>query len=362
MKNSCVNWHSRRPSGPFIVGAAFALLALPSLLAAEEATARRSGFAELPAEGTVKFEPTADEPRVPEHFRLEKHDFSFHARPLRTLGPVRMLKLAYPSPVQTPVDEREPVGENNPANENSTVHAEYFQPAGEGPFPACVVLHILGGDFALAEALAQHLARNKIAALFVKMPYYGERRVPSSGRRMISVDPDETAQGMTQAVLDIRRATAWLATRPEVDPQRLGITGISLGGITSALAAAAEPRLQSVAVVLGGGNFSNMLWSHQAREAVEFRKKWLERGGTKESFHETISRVDPATYGHLLKGRRVLMVAASNDEVVPPESALALWESIGKEPQLVWLDAGHYTAAKFLPREMVRLDMFFNGP
>ena len=39
---------------------------------------------------------------------------------------------------------------------------------------------------------------------------------------------------MTQAVLDIRRATAWLADRPEVDAERLGIFGVSLGGITAA--------------------------------------------------------------------------------------------------------------------------------
>ena len=27
----------------------------------------------------------------------------------------------------------------------------------------------------------------------------------------------------------------------------------------------------------------------------------------------------------------------------------------------VWIDAGHYTAIRFLPQELVRLDMFFNG-
>jgi hypothetical protein len=57
----------------------------------------------------------------------------------------------------------------------------------------------------------------------------------------------------------------------------------------------------------------------------------------------------------------VLMIEARNDEVIPPESARALWESIGREPDLVWLDAGHYSAIRFLPQELVRLDRFFNG-
>jgi hypothetical protein len=55
------------------------------------------------------------------------------------------------------------------------------------------------------------------------------------------------------------------------------------------------------------------------------------------------------------------MIEAKNDEVIPPTSARSLWESMGREPELVWLDAGHYTAIRFLPRELVRLDLFFNG-
>jgi cephalosporin-C deacetylase-like acetyl esterase len=178
---------------------------------------------------------------------------------------------------------------------------------------------------------------------------------------MISEDPRETVAGMTQAVLDIRRATAWLADRSEVDSERLGITGISLGGIMSALAAAGEPRLRNVAVFLGGGNFAEILWANETERAQAFRKRWLAAGETRETFREVVNQIDPATYGHLLKGRRVLMIAAKNDEIIPPASANALWESIGHEPELVWLDAGHYSAIKYLPQELVRLDLFFNG-
>lgn len=315
----------------------------------EPAPPKKPAFLEVTPEGTVRFAPTTDEDRVPEHFRLKPQAFDYKAQLARTLSQVRMLRVTYPSPVETAV------------RENNTVHAEYFQPAGAGPFPACVVLHILGGDFLLAESVAQHLAQHGVAALFVKMPYYGERRGKDSARRMISRIPAESVEGMTQAVLDIRRATAWLAQRPEVDGERLGITGISLGGIMSALAASGEPRLGSVAVFLGGGGLADLLWSNETREARGFREKWIADGGTVESFRQALEPVDPATHGHLLKGRRVLMIAAKNDEVVPPASARALWNSIGQEPELVWIDAGHYTAIRFLPRELVRIDRFFNG-
>ena len=57
------------------------------------------------------------------------------------------------------------------------------------------------------------------------MPYYGERRQPDSPARMISIDPEETVRGMTQAVLDIRQAAAWLAAQEEIDPRAIGHHG-----------------------------------------------------------------------------------------------------------------------------------------
>jgi cephalosporin-C deacetylase-like acetyl esterase len=305
-----------------------------------------TAFVAVPAEGTVTFRPTDAEEQVPEPFRLAPNSFEFEAEFERMSGPVRVYKVRFPSPVETDVPE------------NNTVHGHYFQPPGEGPHPGCVVLHILGGQFALSQMSANTLARRGVGALFIKMPYYGERRSPTSPRRMVSRDPHETVAGMTQAVLDIRRAAAWLGERPEIDADRLGVTGISLGGIMSALSAAGEPRFKKVAIYLGGGNLGTRIWEFDRPDAEQFRREWLAAGGTRESFLETLAPIDPCTHGHLLKDRTVLMVAAKNDEVIPPESTRALWESIGK-PELVWLDAGHITAARYLYGEMERLGRFF---
>src|SRR5262249_55970537 len=214
------------------------LLLLAVLLAAASAdeSAVASRFMPIAERGTVTFQPSALDEKVPERFRLAPHEFEYRSQFSRELSRVRRTRVTFPSPVVTDV----------PAN--NTVHAEYFQPRGAGPFPACVVLHILGGDFLLAETVALHLAGRGVAALFVKMPYYGPRRGKDSPKRMISEDPRETVKGMTQGVLDIRRATAWLAERSEVDADRLGIPGISLGGIRTALAGSGEPRLANVAI------------------------------------------------------------------------------------------------------------------
>ncbi|WP_145440685.1 alpha/beta hydrolase family protein [Gimesia chilikensis] len=308
-------------------------------------------YVDIPEQGEVRFETTSKEDRVPERFHLDPHTFPFQCHFKRMSGPVKVYDVSFPSPVKTEVKE------------NNTVHGHYYQPEGEGPFPACVCLHILGGGFELSEMSANALARQGIAALTIKMPYYAQRRGTGefSGRRMISFVPEHTAAGMTQAVLDIRRAAAWLASREEVDADRLGVTGISLGGIMSALSSEAEPRFSKVAIYLGGGNLALGIWENPHPHARLFRKQWLEHGGTFESFVKIMSPVDPHTYGHLLKDRDVLMVAAKHDEILPPSTAVALWESIGKQPELVWLDAGHISAALYIFGETQRLTTFFSN-
>jgi predicted esterase len=69
-----------------------------------------------------------------------------------------------------------------------------------------------------------------------------------------------------------------------------------------------------------------------------------------------VAPADPITRAGNLKGRRVLMIAGRRDEVVPPRATEALWRAAG-EPEIVWYDCGHYTAALyFVPamRQIVR--------
>ena len=131
-----------------------------------------------------------------------------------------------------------------------------------------VVLHILGADFALSRYYAARLADRGVAALFLKLPYYGERRPTAGNQRFLSTDIGRSTLSMRQGVCDVRRAAAWLATRPEVDPAKLGVTGISLGGITSALAAAIDPAINRGVFLLAGGGLDEILWEMDEPEAA----------------------------------------------------------------------------------------------
>lgn len=300
--------------------------------------------------GTVQYEPARDESLVAERFRLAAHTFDFELRPLDVpTERFEICELTFPSPVQTPHEK------------NNTVHCEFFRPKRSpeqnGKMPAVIVLHILGGDFPLARLFCNALAQRGVAALFLKMPYYGPRRDPAVSRRMVSPDPRETVEGMTQAILDIRRAAAWLAARQEIDAQRLGIFGISLGGITGALAATAEPRLSNVCLLLAGGDLGKVAW--ESPELAKVRQQWLTGGGTREEFVQILSQVDPVRYAASVRGRRILLMNAEDDEVIPKVCTESLWESFGKPP-IHWFSGGHYSCIWHLTEALHQAQEFFD--
>jgi dienelactone hydrolase len=291
-----------------------------------------------PERGEVAFQPGPSEATVPEDFRLEAATFPYELSPLMDGGRYRVSKLTFPSPVVTPDAA------------NNTVHAEYFEPVGfPGKRPATVVLHILGADFPLSRYYAARLADRGVAALFLKLPYYGERRDPNGPgpvpKKFLSEDLERTMRSMRQGVLDVRRAGRWLASRPEVDADRLGVTGISLGGIVSSLVVSVDPEIRTGALLLAGGDLAHVLW--EMPETAPFRKMWEADGKTLADLKALTDPYDPLTYAAGMKGKRVLMIDGAVDEVIPPASARALWEAGGRPP-IIWYDCGHYSAVGFL--------------
>lgn len=284
-----------------------------------------------PETGTIKV--PADDTKTPiaERFRLEDFsaDYKLALRyDLRHSG-VTVYDLTFASPVKSDIPE------------NNTVYAQYFVPKTQGKVPAVIVLDIMQGNQLVARSEAMWLAQNGVAALVVILPYYNERRPPGSKIKLVSPDIVRTLDGIRQGVLDCRCAAAWLASRPEVDADKLGMVGTSLGSFLTAITSANEPRIKNVCLILGGGGLVDAYYDHPKAKSVT---EWIDLVGGKNLVKKLIAPVDPITYAEQLKKKNLLMIAAKNDEIVPPKAASALWEVTGKQ-RIVWLDAGHVTAA-----------------
>lgn len=263
-------------------------------------------------------------------------------------------RLSYPSPVVTAVEQ------------NNTVPAEYYVPAGIKPGdpkrPAVICLHILDGNLELVRLTCSVLASRGIPSILFLLPYYGPRALPE-GPEAMARDPRLFLSALDQALADVKRTVDVLASRPEVDGQRIGITGISLGGIVAATAAERDPRLHRAALILAGGDLHAIV--HHARETRELSD--LIRRLSQEQRTEVeavIDSVDPLTRAGQLRDRavqgQVLMVNAAEDEVIPPACTRKLSDRLGIADRVVWLDGlGHYTALAELPRIMQMTADFF---
>ncbi len=294
-------------------------------------------FALLAPHGTFAYVPVSDQANLPERYRLAAREFTYqikHKYDLPQSG-VAVYQLTFPSPV------------DSPHKENNTVHAEYYRSTAPGKHPSVVVLDITGGDQSLSRGIALYLAQNKINALFVQMAYYGPRRPPGSRVRMLSTDIPRTLAAVRQTVLDVHVAGAWLASRPENDPNRVGILGTSLGSFVAAICAETEPRFSRVALLLGGGGLVDAFYDHP--QAKPYTRIYELLGGTKDKVKLAIAPADPLTMADKLRGRSVIMLNASRDEIVPPSATKALWEAAGR-PRIVWYDTTHYGAALYIPR------------
>jgi dienelactone hydrolase len=280
--------------------------------------------------------------------------FDYQVRLLAERADFRVYRLTYPSPVVTSLAQ------------NNTIPADLYLPkcvqAGGPKYPAVICLPILDGNEPLTELLCSVLASRCVPAISFKLPYYGQRGL-ANGPRVLADDPKLFVSAIAQAGQDIRRTIDLLGSRPEINRQRIGITGISLGGIIAATAAGAEPRLYRAGLMLAGGDLIEII--HHARETRPL-SAMIRRlpPAQRADLEAKLAAVDPLRFAPALRGRaeagRVLMINAGQDEGIPRQCTEKLAGALGIDNRVTWLDGlGHYTAMAELPRALRMMADFF---
>lgn len=246
---------------------------------------------------------------------------------------VSRLRVTYPSPVVSPF----------PAN--NLVTAYLFTPSSPGPHPAVIVLHEwlpvnLNDEFNVAAALA----KGGIAALVMVEPYSLNRRprphVPSG--ELLTSDVPQMVAGIRQCVLDVRRGMDWLSSRPDIDASRLGVAGISLGGIIAPLVAGVDHRAKIVIAIDGGADVADIVWSSPFLSGLH--PGLLRQGYTRQSLRAALSPIESSNWLQGFDPKNGLLFNGRYDIFVTPSHAKALSKAMGGAP-IVWLNTGHYGLA-----------------
>lgn len=233
-----------------------------------------------------------------------------------------------------------PAPPNDPPNSQVRVH--YYKPRARGPHPAVIVLHHFGVERLTPEReLAVRLARSGIAAAIPELPYHLDRTPTGwrSGRAFVGSDVPRIVRTAEQSVIEVHALASWLRNQPEIDPSRIGIAGLSLGGMLAILAQGRECEFRAVALILSGGNVADTLWS--SANQTYARRSWRAQGYTRESLARALAAIEPLNNLRPQSRCPVLMVNALCDQVVPRKNTTLLWEALDRPP-ITWVTSGHY--------------------
>jgi predicted esterase len=150
------------------------------------------------------------------------------------------------------------------------------------------------------------------------------------------------------------RVLDFLARQPEVDAERIAITGSSTSGFLALQAMAAEPRrLRAAAVQIACGSYRSFLRSSSL--ALDNQEKWLPAGEVRldPAYEAELMAVDPIHKTGRFPPRPLLLISGARDHAIPRncvfETVSALRESYqraGVPDRFVWREfeeSGHET-------------------
>lgn len=208
-------------------------------------------------------------------------------------------------------------------------------PPGEGQFPAVIVLHGAGSrkenhaDYARA-AVAQGLA-----ALTFDNRGHGDTDGP-----------------LGAGVIDDLAALAeWLATRPEIDPARIGVRGSSMGGLLAIHAAAASDHIAAAVAICPAAEW---MLSEDVQRVLDGRpppagSAISEMRIDAPSLAEWLDRNDVEEAAERMGSKPLFLIHARGDEVVPCTQSEKLYERSAEPRRLLLLDGGHHRSAQHDP-------------
>jgi hypothetical protein len=244
---------------------------------------------------------------------------------------------------QSPFEALNPVARDAYASHrrNAIARAEHWRHV-DRPRPTIIVIHgFMASPYLVNSAFFSlpWFFAGGYDVLLVTLPFHGARAArisPYSGYGLFAHGMAHINEAILQAVSDIRVLVGYLL---DAGAPRVGVTGISLGGYTTAALASSEPRLHfaipNAAVVELSGVVrawfpaGALVGAALAREGLT-----LEDLGRSLAVHSALS------YHPVIPHERLFIIGGLGDRLAPPEQSLQLWEHWDR-CRLHWYPGNH---------------------
>lgn len=203
-------------------------------------------------------------------------------------------------------------------------------------YPVILYLHGSGMSREIPDMALPLITQKGLALFSISAFNTNERRLP--GKSLSSGYFLENRQGIIQTVVDYQRGLDVLSTREDIDMNRVGIIGLSLGTIQGSILFGLDKRIKVSAFAVGGGDLELM-----AKKSILI-SRFFDFGKMNYDLSQLkaiASPIDPVNFAKNNKGRPTLMVNGRKDEIVPAECARKLYENFQEPKHIIWYDGGH---------------------
>jgi dienelactone hydrolase len=227
------------------------------------------------------------------------------------------------------------------ADSADSIAFEYYDVAGVERTPVIVLLPVFNGQLTIPRFFARYFANQGWAAVVV-----------TRGR-----DPLDALTAPTGAVAGnlqaYSRVLDWIEHEPELDRQRIGVLGVSLGAMDAVMLAALDRRVNSLVIAMAGGDLSYVLANTNHRRVSRTMDDLAEDLGTsREAVGAKLDaaiKLDPLALAPYVDAERVFMVLTRTDAIIPFEAQEELRATMGS-PEALYLVTGHRPSVVFFPK------------
>ena len=205
-------------------------------------------------------------------------------------------------------------------------------PDGEGPWPAVIVLHGAGSRKENHADYARAAVAHGLAALTFDNRGHGET---------------DGALGDT-VTDDLRAIAAWLSQRPEIDADRIGVRGSSMGGLLAIHAAAASDHVAAAVAICPAAEW---MLAEDVQRVLDGRpppagSALSEMRIDAPALAEWLDANDVEDAAERMGSKPLLLIHARGDEVVPYTQSEKLHERAAEPKRLLLLEGGHHRSAQ----------------
>jgi dienelactone hydrolase len=226
------------------------------------------------------------------------------------------------------------------------LEAKLSYPNGSTKCPLVFIFPILGGKTFLENHLERQLVKRGYAVMIVD--FYPRVSLVEATRDLRIHDKvlQRSILGMNALIHEVKKY-------PTIDHQKLGLLGMSLGGIFTTLNIILNENFKAAVIVASGGNNPLILMKSKNPFLTFLRKKRKDRYSIRsdQEYLKMMRRKfnwDPLMMKRPKIKHKILMIISQNDTHIPTTVQVKTWKFLGK-PKAIFTKLSHYQLILSIP-------------